>query len=257
MSYEACAELVQRGDPDRFLSAMTAAPEDRSALMAIYAFNLEVARAPWVTKEEMIAEMRLQWWADAIDEIFDGREPRSHEVVTPLAQVIRERGLSKAPFAKLVQARRFDIYRDAHEDRAAFDDYVDETSGGLMWLAAQTLGAEPGMESDVRRIGFASGLASLLAATPALIAAGKRPLLNSGAEEVAGLASQGLDLLNDGRKFHRDNKHLRPATLAAWRARQILERAVRDPQSVLEGDFQMSEAGRKLLFIKRYITGKI
>ena len=257
MSFEACAELVQRGDPDRFLSAMTAAPVDRGALMAIYAFNLEVARAPWVTKEEMIAEMRLQWWADAIEEVFEGREPRSHEVVTPLAQVIRERGLSKAPFAKLVQARRFDIYRDGHEDRAAFDDYVDETSGGLMWLAAKTLGAESGMEADVRRIGFASGLASRLAATPALISAGKRPLLKSGVEEVAGLAGRGLDLLDDSRKFHQDNKRLRPATLAAWRARQVLERAVRDPQSVLEGDVQMSEAGRKLLFMRRYITGKI
>ncbi len=257
MSFEACAELVQRGDPDRFLSAMTAEPEDRGALMAIYAFNLEVARAPWVTKEEMIAEMRLQWWADAIEEIFDGREPRSHEVVTPLAQVIRERGLSKAPFAVLVQARRFDIYRDAHEDRAAFDDYVDETSGGLMWLAANALGADAELEAGVRRIGFASGLASLLAATPALLAAGKRPLPSSGAEDIAGLAGRGLDLLNDSRNFHRDNKRLRPATLAAWRARQVLERAVRDPQSVLEGDVQMSEAGRKLLFMKRYITGKI
>ena len=257
MSFEACAELVQRGDPDRFLSAMTAAPEDRGALMAIYAFNLEVARAPWVTKEEIIAEMRLQWWVDAIEEIFDGREPRSHEVVTPLAQVIRERGLSKAPFAKLVQARRFDIYRDAHEDRAAFDDYVDATASGLMWLAADALGAGAEQEAGVRRIGFASGLASLLAAAPALTAAGKHPLPNSGAEEGAGLAMRGLDLLDDSQKFHRDNKRLRPATLAAWRSRQVLQRAVRNPQSVLEGDVQMSEAGRKLLFMKRYITGKI
>ncbi len=109
----------------------------------------------------------------------------------------------------------------------------------------------------MRRIGFASGLASLLAATPALLAAGKRPLPSSGAEDIAGLAGRGLDLLNDSRNFHRDNKRLRPATLAAWRARQVLERAVRDPQSVLEGDVQMSEAGRKLLFMRRYITGKI
>ena len=257
MSFDACAELVQRGDPDRFLSAMTAAPEDRGALMALYAFNLEVARAPWVTKEEMIAEMRLQWWADAIDEIFEGREPRSHEVVTPLAEVIRERGLGKAAFAKLVEARRFDIYRDVHEDWAAFDEYVDSTAGGLMWLAAQALGAEAGMEADVRRIGFASGLASLLGAAPALIAAGKRPLPNSGPEDVASLARQGLDLLNDNGKLHRRHKPMRPATLAAWRARHVLQRALRDPRSVLKGDVQMSEAGRKLLFMKRYITGKV
>ncbi len=257
MSFEACAELVQRGDPDRFLSAMTARPEDRGALMALYAFNLEVARAPWVTKEEMIAEMRLQWWADAMDEIFDGRTPRSHEVVTPLAAVVRERGLERAAVANLVQARRFDIYRDAHADQAAFDDYVDATAGGLMWLAAQALGADAGMEGSVRRIGFSSGIASLLVASPALIAAGKRPLPNSAPEAVAELARRGLDGLNDSGRLHRQNKPLRPATLAAWRARQVLQRAVQEPSSVLKGDVRMSEAGRKLLFMRRYLTGRI
>lgn len=257
MSFEACAELVQRGDPDRFLSAMTATPSDRPALMALYAFNLEVARAPWVTKEEMIAEMRLQWWADAIDEIFHGRTPRSHEVVTPLAQVVRERGLDKDALANLVQARRFDIYRDAHADQVSLEGYIDATAGGLMWLAAQALGADRSMEAGLRRIGFAAGTASLLMATPALISAGKRPLPETSPVAVAELARRGLNELKDTANLHRLNKKLRPATLAAWRARQVLQRAVQDPESVLQGEVQMSEAGRKLLFMKRYITGKI
>lgn len=257
MSYEACADLVQRGDPDRFLPAMTARPEDRGALMALYAFNLEVARAPWVTQEAMIAEMRLQWWADAIDEIFDDRTPRGHEVVTPLAEVIRARGLQKAPFADLVQARRFDIYRDAHADQAAFQAYMDATSGGLMWSAAQALGAAARQESEVRRIGYASGVASLLLATPALIAAGKRPLPDSDAGAVRALAQDGLSALNGGREFHRRHRSLRPATLAAWRARSVLERAEADPQAVLRGAAEPSEAGRKMLFMKRYFTGRI
>jgi phytoene synthase len=257
MSFDACAELVQRGDPDRFLSAMTARPVDRPALMALYAFNLEVARAPWVTQEEMIAEMRLQWWADAIEEIFSDRQPRGHEVVTPLAQVIRERGLRRDAFAELVRARRFDIYRDAHADRADFDKYLDATSGGLMWLAAQALAAEPRMEPEVRRIGYAAGLASLLAATPALVVAGKRPLPDTSAGAVADVARTGLERLNDGRAFHKRYKALRPATLAAWRARRVLTRATQSPHAVLRGEVDMSEAARKLLFIRRYITGTI
>ena len=70
MSIDACAALVRRGDPDRFRAAMTAAPDQRGRLMVLYAFNLEVARAPWVASEPMLAEMRLQWWADAIAEIY-------------------------------------------------------------------------------------------------------------------------------------------------------------------------------------------
>ncbi len=95
--WTACAEQVQRADPDRFLSAMTARPDQRGPLMVLYAFNLEVARAPWVTKEPLIAEMRLQWWRDAIAEVFEGREVRRHEVVTPLGEVIHGHKLPRAP----------------------------------------------------------------------------------------------------------------------------------------------------------------
>ena len=65
----ACADIVRRADPARFQAAMAAPVAARSVLFPIYAFNVEVARAPWVTSEPMIAEMRLQWWVDALEEI--------------------------------------------------------------------------------------------------------------------------------------------------------------------------------------------
>ena len=41
----------------------------RQILFPLYAFNVEVARAPWVASEPMIGEMRLQWWRDVLEEI--------------------------------------------------------------------------------------------------------------------------------------------------------------------------------------------
>ena len=82
MSLQACAEITRKGDPDRFLSAMAARPALREILFPIYAFNVEVSRAPWVTKEPMIAEMRLQWWRDALQEIAAGGTVRRHDAVT-------------------------------------------------------------------------------------------------------------------------------------------------------------------------------
>jgi phytoene/squalene synthetase len=64
---EACAALVERSDPDRFRVAMAAPPAAREVLFPLYAFNLEVARAPWATREPMLAEMRLQWWRDQVE----------------------------------------------------------------------------------------------------------------------------------------------------------------------------------------------
>ncbi|MEY8838550.1 squalene/phytoene synthase family protein, partial [Cribrihabitans sp. XS_ASV171] len=84
----ACAALVERADPERFRAAMAAPVAAREVLFPLYAMNVEVSRAPWVTAEPMIAEMRLQWWRDALAEIAGGGPVRRHEVVTPLAAVL-------------------------------------------------------------------------------------------------------------------------------------------------------------------------
>jgi len=55
----ACAKLVERGDPLRFRAVMASPAALRPALFTLFAFNVEVARAPWITKEAMIADMRL------------------------------------------------------------------------------------------------------------------------------------------------------------------------------------------------------
>ena len=83
----ACAALVEKGDPWRFRTVMAAPVAARAKLFPLYAFNVEVSRAPYVTAEPMIAEMRLQWWRDALEEIANGA-PRRHEVVTPLAEIL-------------------------------------------------------------------------------------------------------------------------------------------------------------------------
>ncbi|MFN3209661.1 MAG: squalene/phytoene synthase family protein, partial [Roseovarius sp.] len=70
----ACAGLVHRGDPERFAATMAAPVPAREKLFPLYAFNVEVSRAPWVTQESMIAEMRLQWWRDVLEEIRTGAE---------------------------------------------------------------------------------------------------------------------------------------------------------------------------------------
>ena len=141
-------------------------------MFTLFAFNLEVARAPWVTKEAMIAEMRLQWWHDALGEIANGDVVRRHEVVTPLAYYITP---DQARLLQdLVDARRWDIYADPFADKEAFDSYLSNTSGNLYAVGAGMLG--PCDLDIVKRIGAAFGFAQFMQAIPALQNAGKRPL---------------------------------------------------------------------------------
>ena len=173
MSVDACAALVARGDPDRFLAVMAAPVAVRARLLPLYAFNLEVARAPWVTAEPLIAEMRLQWWRDVVA----GGEARAHEVAGPLHGVIRAAGLPVDVMDRLIEARRWDIGREAFAGQAAMDGYLEDTAGGLMWLACVAAGSSGG-EQAARDIGWAAGLAAFLRAAPDLAARGRVPLVD-------------------------------------------------------------------------------
>jgi len=86
-----CAQLLRRQDADRYLTALFAPGDRREALFALYAFNLEVARAREVVSEPFMGLIRLQWWRDALDEVYQGRI-RAHEVIRPLASAISAYG---------------------------------------------------------------------------------------------------------------------------------------------------------------------
>ncbi|PZX17548.1 phytoene/squalene synthetase [Palleronia aestuarii] len=245
MSVNECAELVRRGDPDRFRSAMAAPPAARGVLFPLYAFNLEIARAPWMTQEPMIAEMRLQWWRDALDEIAAGKTPRRHEVVTPLAQVLDAEGAGILDCA--VAARRWDIAREPFASDAQMRAYLEDSAGGLMWAAARALGARD--EAAVRALGYAGGLAAWLVAVPALQARGVRPLVDPSEEAIRTLAADALD------GIERVSRPARPAALAASEAAPILARAVAEPARVETGTLARSETRRRLRLIRLAISG--
>lgn len=256
MSLDACAELVARGDPDRFAATMTAPPALRAKLLPLYAFNLEVARAPWVTQEPMIAEMRIQWWADAVEEIFSGAEVRRHEVVTPLAALVVENGLDREPFDALIEARRL---RDARgEQMSGWNDlatYVDATAGGLMALSAQAIGATGDELETARRFGRGSGSANLLTALAVQRANNRMFLPVDRDAAVSGLVEYGLAEIRAARQGAAKPRNLTPVLLCGWQADYILARA-KDPKNVWNGDLAPSEFRRRATLSWRAMTGR-
>ena len=243
----ACAGIVERGDPLRFRTAMMAPVAARAGLFALYAFNVEVSRAPWVTQEAMIAEMRLQWWRDVLEEIANGGPVRRHEVATPLAKVITRQQAQMLD--TVVAARRWDIYRDPFEDDADLDRYLEQTAGHLMVVATSLLGQAE--DKTVRRAGYAAGVGAWLRAIPALEEAGRVPLLDGTPSGVSTLAKRGLDALKEARKSGVPRR-CTPAMLIATAAEPALRHAVKSPQSVVEG--RLPEPG--LAFTLRAATGR-
>jgi phytoene synthase len=173
MSLQACADLVARGDPDRFRAAMATPPEARAVLFPLYAFNLEVSRAPWVTEEPMIAEMRLQFWRDVAEEIGQGARPRAHEVCAPLAAVVRAE--DGALLDGLVAARRWDIYKDAFED-AGISSAISTRRAAIStgWRRVPSV-RRTGRRAAVRDAAWAAALARFLRRRAGTGGAGAHP----------------------------------------------------------------------------------
>jgi phytoene synthase len=183
-----CADQVRRQDRDRYLTALFAPAERREDLFALYAFNLEVAKTAEVVSEAMVGRIRLQWWREAVDEIYRGR-PRAHAVVEPLAQVVDRHGLPRAPFDRLIEAREADLDGEPPADLAALEDYAEGTAASLFALALGVL-ASPGDQGPAaeaaHHLGVAWALTGLARAVP-FHARQKRSYLPADLTSAAGL----------------------------------------------------------------------
>ncbi len=250
---KACAALVHRADPDRFMAAMAAPVAARAVLFPIYALNVEVARAPWVTQEPMIAEMRLQWWRDALHEIANGPTIRRHEVVTPLSRVLTPELATMLD--EYVAVRRWDIYRDPFEDEAHFKSYIDQTAGSLIVASGKALGLAD--DAVLRDYGYAVGIANWFRAIPDLEARGRIPLLDGTTEGVTALAQSGLQRLARARaKRSGVSDAARPALAAGWQAEWVLRRVVEKPQCVADGALKQGEIRRRWSLMRFAATGR-
>lgn len=160
-----CGELVRRHDPDRFLLSMFAPPESREALWALFAFNHEIAKTREVVSETQLGLIRLQWWREAIQKIYEQDEVLEHEVLRALAEAIKAHELPRAHFDALVYAREFDLEDVLPGNVEGFLNYADFTTTPLCKLAVQVTGDDPEME-PVQPVAVNYALAGLLRAVP-------------------------------------------------------------------------------------------
>jgi phytoene synthase len=118
--------LIRRVDPDRWMSSrFIPDPETRADVVALYAFDHELARAPRVSSNPLIGEIRLTWWREALDEIYDGRPVRRHPTAEALAGAAARQGLDREPLEALIDAR----YRELNATPLSAEDALDWARG--------------------------------------------------------------------------------------------------------------------------------
>jgi hypothetical protein len=108
-SHQYVLDLVRSADRDRFLGTLFAPEPARSDLLALLAFDHELARTRAVTREPLLARIRLEWWREAVAEAAGIGKPRAQPIVESLSETLRRRGLAADGLVALIAAREEEI----------------------------------------------------------------------------------------------------------------------------------------------------
>jgi len=135
-----CEEMVKKDDHDRYLTTLFISSEYRHHVLALYAFNQEVAKTQESVSEPMIGEIRLQWWREAVDQILEGHI-REHPVVESLAQISAFKEIAPL-LQEIIDARQSDLYQQSSWSIEDLVDYAGKV-GGALSEAVLTIATNP------------------------------------------------------------------------------------------------------------------
>ena len=163
---EFCAALVRGHDFARYAATLFVPADQRRALLAVYAFNVEISRVREQVTQPLPGEMRLQWWTDMLAGTGHGGV-EGNPVAAELTLAIRNSRLPVERLSRLIDEHQFDLYNDPMPTMAALEGYVTDTSSALFALSAEIAGPLSGeIEHLARHAGLAQGIALVLAALP-------------------------------------------------------------------------------------------
>lgn len=161
-----CADLVRSHDFPRYVATLFVPAAERRALLALYAFNVEIVRVRDQVSQPLPGEIRLQWWTDMLSGEVHG-SAEGNPVAAELLRAIRDYDLPVDPLSLLADEHQFDLYNDPMPTMAALEGYLAATSSALFGLAARIMGppSEPA-EHLARHAGLAQGIVQIIANLP-------------------------------------------------------------------------------------------
>ena len=161
-----CAELVRSHDFPRYASTLFVPAPQRRALLALYAFNVEISRVREQVSQPLTGEVRLQWWTDMLAGAGHGGV-EGNPVAAELKLAIRSFRLPAERLSRLIDEHQFDLYNDPMPSMAALEGYINDTACALFSLGAGIAGCQSEeIEHLARHAGLAQGITQVISALP-------------------------------------------------------------------------------------------
>ncbi len=147
-------ETVAAHDPDRHVATFFAPARTRRHLMALYAFDREIAHIGEAVREPMAGHVRLAWWREQVGAIYGGGTPAS-PTSRALAETILAHALPRTLIDAAADARAHDLDEAPFADEAALEAHADAATGSIMRLAARVLGLSDRIDKAARHAAVA------------------------------------------------------------------------------------------------------
>ena len=270
-------DTVRRADHDRYLSVLYAPQDKRDGLLALYAFNAEIAAVRDRIREALPGEVRLQWWRDVLV-----APPNTGETGQPIADALKTAidryGLPPSAFENYLDARIFDLYNDPMPSRTDLEGYCGETASALIQLASMILDPTeaPRFAELAGRAGCAQAIVGLLLLLPLhrargqcyipvdiLAAVGSSPedfLAGDGGQATLHAIDAMIALAHEHlAAFEKDAValpvSLRPAYLPLAVSGAFLAKMAGSRQALMKGGLKLSLARRHWLLWRRAMRG--
>ncbi|MEM9222501.1 MAG: squalene/phytoene synthase family protein [Pseudomonadota bacterium] len=133
------AQELRQANRSAYLATLFVPEAVREAIAALALYGVELDRIVARAREPLAAEVRLQWWRDAIR-----NEGFGEDAPIPIVEALREGmdryGWPADTLCAMSEARIHDLYSDPFPDTSAFDGYAGEVFAAPMQLAAMAVG---------------------------------------------------------------------------------------------------------------------
>ncbi|CCA71486.1 probable ribosomal protein MRP17, mitochondrial [Serendipita indica DSM 11827] len=160
-----CQDLVRKHDYEGFLVSFAYPAGLRNAYFALKAFNAELAMIPESTSQATIAQMRYQFWKDAVKAVYEGQAPQQ-----PIALALR--GVVPAVPAyhllRMIDARVAEVTNPGFMSVDDLTAHAESTSSTQLYthLSLLSLSSSSLYSHAASHIGIANSFATILRALP-------------------------------------------------------------------------------------------
>lgn len=165
-STDICLEIVRKSDFENYLCTLLYPKQIRTSGFALRAFNVEIAQVKDLVKNSQLGEIRMQYWKDTVNSIYQGITP-PFPVGKELSRAVQKHNLSKHWLLRIIETRKTHLTDAPFSNLSHLEDYAEKTVSSLNYLLLETLGVK-NVHADhmLSHLGKAQGIVTHLRATP-------------------------------------------------------------------------------------------